>query len=281
MPAWLAAWGVSRRRWRIPRGAGVAASLILLLASGAYGAMKGDHLPTVVAQFKDTRDALANAAGFGIGSLSVLGRRNLTEREVLAAAGVNERTSLVFFDAEEARQRLKANPWVADATVRKFYPGRLQIEIEERDAFALWQKEGKLSLIAADGAVLAPYNRAFAKLPLLVGSGAEVKGKEFLAILEKFPTLRDQVRASILIAERRWNLRLKNGIDVRLPELDVAKSLDRLAHLDREKKLLSRDVSTVDLRLPDRVGVRLSEAAAQARDELLKPKKPKRKGTDA
>jgi cell division protein FtsQ len=84
-----------------------------------------------------------------------------------------------------------------------------------------------------------------------------------------------------LVAERRWNLRLKNGVDVRLPEFDVERALDQLVGLDRDKKILSRDIVSIDLRLPDRVTVRLSEAAAQARDDALKAKKPKQKGGNA
>jgi cell division protein FtsQ len=83
------------------------------------------------------------------------------------------------------------------------------------------------------------------------------------------------------VADRRWNLRLLNGIDVRLPETDVAAALDRLVALDREKKLFTRDIIMVDLRLPDRVTVRLSDAAAQARDEALAANKKKKKAGDA
>ena len=86
----------------------------------------------------------------------------------------------------------------------------------------------------------------------------------------------------MLVGERRWNLRLKNGIDVRLPEADVAASLERLVALDREKNLITRDIVVIDLRLPDRVTVRLSDAAAQARADTLKDKiKPKKKGGPA
>ena len=49
--------------------------------------------------------------------------------------------------------------------------------------------------------------------------------------------------------------------------------------LDRDKKLLSRDITLVDLRLPDRVTVRQSDAAAAAREEALKPKKAKKGGS--
>jgi cell division protein FtsQ len=89
------------------------------------------------------------------------------------------------------------------------------------------------------------------------------------------------VHASILVADRRWTLRLVNGIDVRLPETDTDAALHRLVDLDRDKKLLTRDVAMIDLRLPDRVTVRLSDAAAQARNEALSANKKKKKAGDA
>jgi cell division protein FtsQ len=154
--------------------------------------------------------------------------------------------------------------------------------VTERDAFALWQRGGGLSVISADGTVvgtLADWH--FAHLPLVVGSGAATRAREFLALLDAHPEIRQQVRASVLVAERRWNLKLKNGLDVRLPEADVPRALDMLAELDREKHLISRDITAIDLRLPDRVSVHLSDEAARARDEALKEKTAKRKRGDA
>ena len=98
------------------------------------------------------------------------------------------------------------------------------------------------------------------QLPLIVGRGADAQAKDFLTLLERFPDIRQQVRASILVGKRRWNLRLKNGLDVRLPEEGVASALEHLIALDRADKLLSRDIVSVDLRLADRVTVRLSDA---------------------
>ena len=121
----------------------------------------------------------------------------------------------------------------------------------------------------------------FAALPLVVGAGAAGRARAFLGRLEEYPAIREQVRACVLVAERRWNLKLKNGVDVRLPENDVERALDTLAGLDRDKRLLSRDILAVDLRSPDRVVVRLSDAAGQAREDALKDKKNKRKGGDA
>jgi len=230
----------------------------------------------------DARDAAANAAGFRIAGVSLSGEKQVSRAEIFAAAGVTARASLLFLDVDHARACLKAIPWIADATVRKLYPDRLQITVTERDAFALWQLDGKVSVISADGTVVGPLvDWHFAHLPLVVGAGAAAQAQDFLAVLDAHPDIRRQVRASVLVAERRWNLKLKNGVDVRLPESDVAQALDRLADLDRDKRLIGRDIAAIDLRLPDRVSVTLSDEAAEARAEAFKDKKVKHKGGDA
>jgi cell division protein FtsQ len=267
----------------LPRGLGLALSAAVILASVAYGVVKGDHVGTIVAALKDARDSAANAAGFRIMSIALAGNHHVSREEVLATAGVSGTTSLLFLDVADMRERLKTNPWIGDATVLKLYPGELQIGVKEREPFALWQKDGRVSVIADDGTVLEPYVAPrLVRLPLVVGSGAQARAKAFLALLEPYPELRDFVRAAVLVGERRWNLRLKNGIDVELPETGAAAALATLVALDREKSLITRDIVMIDLRLPDRITVRLSDGAAQARIELLKDKdKPKKKGGSA
>jgi cell division protein FtsQ len=275
-------WLPRRLARRPPRAAALAALCLVLLAGAGYGIAHGDRVAALAAAVREGRDMLANAAGFAIRAVVIEGNRNLSAAEILASGGITERTSLLFVDALAVRARLKANPWIAEATVRKFYPGRLEITVVEREPFALWQKDGKISVVAADGTRLAPFgDRRYATLPLVVGAGAETRAKDFLATLARYPALNEQVRAAILVAERRWNLKLKNGIDVRLPEVGLERALDTLVTLDRSKKLLSRDITAVDLRLADRVTVRLSEEAAKAREEALKAKNARKKGGDA
>jgi cell division protein FtsQ len=273
-------WGLRLEGARIPRFTGIMGLALFLVASIGYGAVRGDHVPMIVDTLKDWRDAGANSLGFRIAAVSLSGEKHVSRAEIVAAAGVTERTSLLFLDVDAARSRLKKIPWVADATVRKLFPDRLQIRVREREPFALWQVDGKLSLIAADGIVIGPLNDpGFASLPLVVGRGAQTKARDFLALLDRYPSIRDQVRASVLVAERRWNLKLKNQVDIRLPETDVGPALDTLVAIERDKRLISRDILAIDLRLPDRVTVRLSDAVAQAREEARKPQK--KKGGDA
>ncbi len=270
-------WQRQARRWLtalidldIPRGAGSAAAAALLLASVGYGVVKGGHGPAIAANFGDLCDDLANAAGFGISEVALAGGHAVGRDEILKTAGITDRSSLLFLDAAQARARLMTNPWIADATVLKLYPGRLRISIEERQAFALWQKDTRISLIAIDGTVLEPYvPSGYAALPQIVGEGAAHEAPGFLSLIARYPAIARELEASVLVAERRWNLHLKNGVEVLLPEREPERALKTLADLDRDKKLLSRDIVMVDLRLADRVTVRQSDAAALAREEAM------------
>jgi len=266
----------------LPPRAGIAATVLLLLGSGGLGIVKGGHLDEFITAVSNTRNAIANSAGFRITTVAITGRKQLTQDEVLGIGGVNGRSSLLFLSAETVRDKLKANPWIAEATVLKFYPGELRIDISERSAFALWQQDGRVSVISDDGAVLEPYvSRRFLSLPLVVGKGAETRARDFLALLARYPQVRSVTKAAIFVGERRWNLRLKDGLDIRLPENDVGNALAALSRLDKEEKLFSRDIVAVDMRLSDRLTVQLSEDAAKAREELFKDKKPKKKAGDA
>src|SRR6185312_14763082 len=211
---------------RLPRRSGIIATLLLLTASAGFGIVKGGHLEAFVASVSDARNALANSAGFRITTVAINGRKQLSQDEVLAIGGVNGRSSLLFLDAAAVRDKLKASAWISDATVQKLYPGQLQIDIVERTAFALWQQDGRLSVISEDGAVLEPYvSRRFMSLPLVVGKGAEIQARDFLALLARYPQVRSATRAAVFVGDRRWNLRLKDGLDIRLPEQDVGNAL--------------------------------------------------------
>jgi cell division protein FtsQ len=290
LPAWSGRWRryvrfldrIAKRLSGLPRRTGLTATIVLLLASAWYGAAGSGQTGRIVDFFRDVRDGAAVAAGFPIATIAVSGEKHLSREEILAAAGVTARSSLLFFDVADARVRLMTNPWVAEATVQKLLPDRLVIAISERAAFALWQKSGRVGVIAEDGTVLEPaVLPRYAGLPFVVGAGAETRARDFLPLLDRRPELRANVRAAVLVAERRWNLRLWNGVDVRLPEADVERALDLFMALEHDLKLSDRDITSIDLRLPDRVTVRLSDGAYEAREEAARRKQAKPKGGSA
>ncbi len=259
------------------------ASLLSLFVIGgfvAYGTVIGGHAEAAREIGRDLGDAAANVAGFKVAKVNLSGQNHVSPAEILRVAGIKGTTSTLLIDADEVRRKLEAMPWIQSASVRKLYPDRIDIEVVERQAFALWQINGEIKVIARDGIPIAPYSddSRYVSLPIVVGDGAETHVVEIVEALARRPELASQVRAAIRVADRRWTLKMRNGIDVRLPEDGLDGALAELMDLDRSKKLLSRDITIVDLRLPGRVVVRLSQAAADARAQMLKDKAKAKKG---
>ena len=206
--------------------------------------------------------------------VTVSGATHMSERKILAIAGVDSSKSLPFFDVAQARARLEADPLIKQASVRKLYPDRIVIDIVERTPYAVWQKDGDVHAIAADGAPIDEVSDGrYADLPFVVGEGANGRVREFVALLDAMDELKPRVEAGVLIDQRRWNLRLKSGIDVKLPESDPEAAIAELLTLQRQSRILEKDALALDFRVPGRVFVRLSEEAAAAWAEAHAPKK--------
>jgi cell division protein FtsQ len=258
------------------RGTGSTLALLFLGLAFGYGFVRGGHYETMVNESGAVSDIVARGFGFGLKAITIVGARDLSEKEILTAAGVSDRNSLLFINAADVRAKLMQVPLVADANVRKLYPDRLMIEITERAPFAVWQRDGVLEVIAADGTVIDQLrDQDFTDLPFVVGVGANQRVGEFLALLDAAGELRSKIRAGILVGERRWTLKLTNGLDVKLPEQNPQAAVGQFVRLAREMRLLDKDILAVDLRLPGRLNVRLSDEAYGARLEALARKKPK------
>ncbi|MGH6840280.1 MAG: cell division protein FtsQ/DivIB, partial [Methylocella sp.] len=259
-------------------GTGACFSLALFAAAGAYGAVTGGHYAAFVAAQGQPADILAKALGFSIKAVTIAGERELKEQDILAIAGISPRNSLLFLDVAKIRERLTRLPQVKEAAVTKLYPDRLLIEIEERQPFALWQCDGQVQIVAADGVPLAAMrDQRFIHLPLVVGTGANEKLGQYVALLETAGDLRERIVAGVLVAGRRWTLKTANGIDVLLPEIEPGAALARLDDLERTSHVLDKDILSLDLRQSARVVARLGEEAAAERAAIL-ARKTKAKG---
>ena len=246
----------------------------MLAGAAGYGAIRGGQLQNFVAVHGCVADVAARTLGFGVDVVTVSGATHLSEPRILSIAGVSARDSLPFFDVAAARARLEADPLVKQASVRKLYPNQIVIDIVERTPYAVWQKDGDLKAVAADGAPIDEVRDSrYGGLPFVVGDGANARAREFAALLDAMQELRPRVEAGVLIGERRWNLRLKSGVDVKLPETDPQAAIATLLRLQREQRILDRDVLALDLRVPDRVFVRLTQDSAAAWTEAHAPKK--------
>lgn len=256
-----------------PRFSAAILSASLIASSSLYGAILGGHADDIV-------QGITARTGFAVDQIKVVGNRQTSEIDILDRLELDGWTSLIGFDAEAARERIDTLPWVEVAAVRKVYPHTLEVRVEEREPFALWQQGSELSVIERSGAVIAPFSGGKqALLPLIIGTGAPAKAPDFLAKIQKFPELAARVKGYIRIGERRWDLKLENGITVKLPEDGEDQSIADLVRMDHDKGLLTRDIAAVDMRISDRLVVQLTPEAATQRQAALneKPQNLKRK----
>jgi cell division protein FtsQ len=263
----------------VRRGYGSAAAFVFLGLTGVVGWVIGGHYDTLRSAHGTMSNIAARMAGFPVGSVDITGVKDLSKAEVLAASGIAPSGSLLTLDVNDVRAKLKALPLVAEATVRKLYPDKVAISIVEREAFALWQQDGVISVVSSDGTVIDGLRDArFLNLPHVVGPGAQMRAKEYAQILAQVPELREQIRAGVLVSGRRWNIKLANGVEIKLPEIEPAAALKQLAQLDREAKVLSKDIIAVDMRVPGRAAFRLTEEAGATRREDFEKRLPKIRG---
>jgi cell division protein FtsQ len=208
---------------------------------------------------------LAVAAGFGVKRITLNGQLHATDAAITAALGAGPDTMMLGFDTDAAKARLEAVPWIRHAQVMRLLPSTLQVVIEERTPYAIWQNKGQTYVVDAEGVVLAPALReAYAGLPLVVGEGAGKSAAQLFDQLNSHGDLTQNLVAAIRVGDRRWTLKLASGLEIMLPDDNVGEALASLAKLDRERGVLKRDIAAVDLRLLDRVTVRLRATASAA-----------------
>lgn len=253
-----------RAAWRLIGGA---IAVLLLFAAGVWAV--AERLPDRLLLAVATQ---ASAAGMTVRHVDIAGARHLPRLAIYQEVLEGGSDSMWLINLREVRARLQALPWVADAEVGRHWPDRISVKVTERQPAALWQEREQMVLIDRAGEVLPVADLAeFAGLPLLVGSGARPQAGGFLRMLGHHPDIAGQMEAAIWIGDRRWDLRMKSGETISLPEgAAAAAALQRFADLDRETPLLGRGFQRFDLRIPGKMVVRVDKDPGQP----LKPRQP-------
>jgi cell division protein FtsQ len=217
-------------------------------------------------------DRLAIASGLGLSTVEIVGHRYTAEADVLKSLALDPDASQLTYDTRAARLRLEQLPWVARATVRRRLPDRLAVTIAERMPAAIWRHEGRDELIDASGRpIVAVARGSDTGLPVFTGSGAGPAAPTLLSLLARYPELKARVAESRRIEDRRWTLVLSHGLEVLLPADGISAAL---ARLDGNRALGMLDkarLSRLDLRLPDRIGIRRSAVEPRAAASMHKP----------
>lgn len=238
--------------------------VLFVAASATYGLWSGGELQRLFDQAHNGIGALAVAAGLGAQTIVIEGQDHVANAQIARALGVKPDTVLFTYNTDAAQRRLEQIPWIKRAEVMRLLPSTLQVVIHEHTPYAIWQNKGVTYVVDRKGKVLAPAARqAYPKLPIVVGQGAAIHAASLFRTLQRFPAVDRQLLAAIRVGDRRWNLMLTSGITLLLPSDDVAAALQSLLAVDRQHGLLDRNLASIDLRLSDRITVRLNDKQAR------------------
>jgi cell division protein FtsQ len=230
---------------------------------GSWFVMSGAHSRTFAYVDNALNRAMAGW-GFAVKNIMVDGRQHTDVDTLKAMIGMEKGDPIFAFDPAAAKTNIEKLSWVKKAHVERRLPDTLYIRIEERKPLALWQRHGKLALIDADGVVLTDRDLApWRNLLIVVGDDAPGRTAELLSMLQAEPTILERTEAATLVSGRRWDLKLKSGAEIKLPEFELGLALRKLAVNHEEEALLDKDVLSIDVREEGRITVRTKPGAAQ------------------
>ncbi|MDC1382426.1 FtsQ-type POTRA domain-containing protein [Candidatus Puniceispirillum sp.] len=190
-------------------------------------------------------------AGLELKKTLVHGRSHTPKETLANAANLIIGTPILGIDLYKLHANISKIGWVEDAIVERRLPNTIRITLRERIPIALLQNNDKHKLIDRKGEIINGADPSkFTHLTVITGMDAAPHAANILSILKTEPELFSEVWAASYRSKRRWDVHLKNGMEIRLPETDPISAWSRLAMIDREKNITDRDLAVIDLRVP-------------------------------
>lgn len=193
-------------------------------------------------------------AGLGIKTLEFNGNEKVSNNEIIGAMLQNEledinKYPIVMLSIDQVEKNLSGLKWIEEISITKKLPGTVIVNIKEKEPVALWQKDKEVWLSDKDGSLITKDIAEYIDLPLIVGKNKEADITEVIDIMAASKLLYDRVVSFTKIGGRRWNVKLKNGILVKLPEVFPIKAWRKLEEFENTKSILSKDINYIDLRI--------------------------------
>jgi cell division protein FtsQ len=255
---------------RLARFAMRGSAVGMLAAVVGYGLLAGDHLSDPSSGTRGLPAQISSYFGYAAEDVRIKGLQRKRPETVMNAIGVKPGGSLLGFDPMHARRILLNLDWVKHASVRVVAANRLEVEIVEREPFAVWQRDGLYFVIDREGSAMASFDaRKFAGLMLISGDGAQTHVLQLVNQLEVWPGLKSRVKAAARSGNRRWTLHFDGGRRALLPEAGVDAAMARLADLVDRHPVLDSGIQEIDLRTAGKVSlVPFETTGDEARDKL-------------
>jgi len=256
------------------RSLAIGVALVAVLGAGSVWAVRSLAFSKARSAATTELTALSRTIGLRVDRVVIDGRKRVPESDVATALGIDLGEATLGIDLASAQARIAALQGVKSVTIERHLPGEIHVQIVERQPIAIWQNDGRYQLVDADGLAAGDNIDDYPGLPLVVGPGAPGHAAELLAMIAAEKDLAGRVKASQWISGQRWNIEMsgpEGDIEVRLPEEDPATAWHDLAKIEAENKLLERRITMIDMRLPDRLVLRVPSGVEQTEKTIPNP----------
>ncbi len=253
------------KQMRVLKRAGGSVVAVLFIGwAVAWFILSDGHTATSNWIKNQTLNITANA-GFEIEEILVKGRVNTDADLLMALINVGQGDPIFLFNPQEAKTKIEEISWVESAHVERRLPNTIYIGLTEREPFALWHDDGVLSVIDMNGTVITKDKIApFKKLMMIRGKGAAERAGAFLKTLSGEQALYAIIDHAELIDKRRWDLLLKDGKRVKLPEQDYAIAMRDIMKKHEQEDILGKEsITDIDARYKGRLIVRTKLGTVQ------------------
>ena len=248
---------------------------IIFMTAAAILTLKNDLISKRLNDLRDNFYEWGGKQGLVLEDVVISGREHTEKEDINQVLQLERGANMLKLNADDIKRRLETLPWVKEAEVRRsFFPNVLNISIRERKVKAIWQINEKFYPLDADGEVIKADYRISEPILLIVGAGAPENFKNLLvALKDGDKDYIGRVKVANFISGRRWNLILddiRNGITIKLPEENIEAAWKKLVKLDETKGIFKRKLTIIDLRLPDKVVVKLRHGSGENALKLQK-----------
>ena len=200
---------------------------------------------------------VANFDMFAVKGIDVVGNVKHVTREQVETITSNELKGTIFtVDLGGARAAFEKLPWVRRVDIRRRWPDRLEVAVQEHRALARW---GNTALVNRQGEVFeGASNQRLVVFDGPEGSASDIT-RNYLLFNELLAHIGHQVK-SVRVSERRaWSLRLDDGTAIELGRFAVDERLQRfVAVYARSVGTMDGTVDYIDLRYSNGFAVRVN-----------------------
>ena len=228
-----------------------------------------DNRMKIIDTYADLRSQVESRPEFMVNMMVVDGASDIVADGIRQMLPLDFPISSFDLDLEAMRATVVALDPVKSARLYVRQGNVLQVDVVERIPVVLWRNERGLQLLDNEGVLVGPaFVRAdWPELPLIVGDGADKYVTEALDLVAAAKPLSTRLRGLVRMGERRWDVVLDRDQRILLPETEAVQALERVIAMDQAVDMLERDLVAVDLRLPNRPTLRMTDGAVQ---ELLR-----------